>query len=134
MSCVWTSRLASDDPLALPDVREEGHMVEHGVTPAHVEEAQRIAERALHEYIVVGFNEPTKEEQADFLGAVSIEVARALAERDEDLRAFTKALTDIRGLLVVRPHRFADQTGKIHDVLDDVLARPGVARVREGRT
>ncbi len=38
------------------------------------------------------------------------------------IKRLKKALTDIRGLLVVRPHRFADQTEQIHAVIDAALA------------
>ena len=37
-----------------------------------------------------------------------------------------EALEEIRGLLVIRPHRFSDQSEKIHAVLDAVLAAPVV--------
>lgn len=69
-------------------------------------------------------------------GSLSDFVDKALADlasRDQALRACVEALVKIRGLLVVRPHRFADQTERIHAVLDDILALPAVARVSQRR-
>lgn len=79
----------------------------------------------------------TMREQAE---AYSEQVAHTNFVREE----YQRRLKEIRGLLVVRPHRFADQTEKIHEVIDRALlhaepwhrsapvAPPQAAQTKEG--
>ena len=68
-----------------------------------------------------------RESVADALEAKDQEIVDLTAKLEEAQareRALREALGAIRSLLVVRPHRFADQTEKIHAVLDAALAEP----------
>ena len=62
-------------------------------------------------------------EDADF----TIDDLKQHIERECDfhpLKRMRAALKQIRGLLVVKPHRFATQTEAIHAILDDALSGP----------
>ncbi len=63
--------------------------------------------------------------EADARGSARLRtLLPAMVAAVEERERYRRALQDVRDLLVVRPHRFADQSGKIHDVLDAALARP----------